>query len=771
MRYLVMVAAALLLVGTSGPASAQVTDERVTAAVDRAVAALLKAQTDKGWWSQWGIWSRNHKYAGGAEVYAMLALAYADVPLSDEKMKKGFDALLEFKMGHTYVAAARIMVIAKLMPRLGRELSERARAVMKLDVAFLLKTQLPIGGWGYPNYDYFTEPRPENRPDAWDFSNTQMAVLGLSEAMRAGEEIPREPLERVQKLYLDLQNDDGGWNYGVRGEGGPSYGSMSAAAVASLFITRDALYPGVGCPCRSGSSRGKVVAVDAAIDKGLAWLGKNFTPSYYDPAKKGEDWTLYWLYAAERTGLASGMKYFGGHDWYAEGGDWILKQQNSRTGVWGGMHTYLDCYAICFLVKGRAPILMNKLQFKGQWNNHARDLANLVRVLEKRKEQALQWQIVTAESPVAGWHDSPILYITAESALALSPDERRKLRTFTDGGGTILFEASCGNPAAKRSWEQICREVWPEFELKIVDKEHPLWSADQRIMSRMSPLFGMTDGLRTFLFVSWQDISCAWNTLSVVRDEVLFDLGGNLYAYATDRRPIRSRLAVKRNSGGTGYAEAKPSVTKAVPLAIARLKHGGDWYVGKNYSLEARTAADLSAAVPGLKIAAAEAVAAADLRADPGAVAWLTGRQNVALAEADLAAIKSFLTGGGFLLAEAAMGDPRFDAAFRTAAGQLGLQMTPVGKDDPILTGRFEGATGYAIGNVAFTFALRSQRIGKPQPELYRLSLGGKLVGLYSPLDLTFSQTGIDAFDCRGYESEDARALLANVLLTAGCRP
>lgn len=760
-----------LLAASAGPAAAQVTDEQVTAAVDRGVAALLKAQTDKGWWSEWGIWSRNRKFAGGAEVYAMLALAYADVPLTNEKMKKGFDALLEFKMGHTYVAAARIMVIAKLLPKLDRELAERARAVMKDDVNFLLKTQMPIGGWSYPNYDYFTDAKPDIRPDAWDFSNTQMAVLGLSEAIRSGIEIPREPVERVQKLYLDMQNADGGWNYGVRGEGGPSYGSMTAAAVASLFITRDYLYPGVGCPCRSGASRGKVATVDEAIEKGLAWLGKNFKPTYYDPTKKGEDWTLYWLYAAERAGLASGMKYFGGHDWYAEGAAWILKQQNSRTGVWGGMHTYLDCYAICFLVKGRSPILMNKFQFKGQWNSHSRDLANLVRVLEKRKEQALQWQIVTAESPVAGWHDSPILYITAESALDLSPEERKKLRTFTDGGGTILFEASCGNPAAKRSWEQICREVWSEFELKIVDKEHPLWTADQRIVGRLPPLFGMQDGMRTFLFVSWQDFSCAWNTLSVVRDEMLFDLGGNLYAYATDRRPIRSRLAAKRGSDGKSYAQAKPSVTKAVPLVIVRLKHGGDWYAGKNYSLESRAAADLSAAVAGLKLSAGEPVAAADLKAAPGAVAWLTGRQSVALAEADLAALKTFLAGGGFLLAEAAMGDPRFDAAFRAAAGQLGLQMTPVGKDDPVLTGKFDGAAGYAIGNVKFTFALRPQRIGKPQPELYRLSLGGKLVGLYSPLDLSYCQTGMDAFDCRGYESEDARAVLANVMIAAGCRP
>jgi hypothetical protein len=756
---------------SAGPAAAQLTDEQVTKAVDRGVAGLLKAQNDKGWWTEGGVWSRNHKYAGGAEVYAMLALAYADVPMSNPKMAKGFDALLEFKMGHTYVAAARIMVLSKLMPRLDRELKDRARAVMKDDVTFLLRTQLPNGAWSYPGYDYFTDAKPDIRADSWDFSNTQMAVLGLSEAIRAGIEIPREPIERVQKLYLDMQNDDGGWNYGVRGEDGPSYGSMTAAAVASLFITRDYLYPGLGCPCRSGASRGKAAAVDEAIDRGLAWLGKNFKPSYYDPTKKGEDWTLYWLYAAERTGLASGMKYFGSHDWYAEGGAYILKEQNTRTGVWGGMHTYLDCYAICFLVKGRAPIVMNKLQFKGPWNSHSRDLANLIRVLESHKEQPLQWQIVTLESPVAGWHDSPILYITAEGPLDFGADERKKLRTFTDEGGTILFEASCGNAAAKRSWEQTCREVWPEFELKIVDKDHPLWTADQRIVGRLPSMFGMSDGLRTFMFVSWQDISCAWNTLSVVRDETLFSLGGNLYAYATDRRPIRSRLVARRDRAADRYADAKPMLTKPAELTLTRLKHGGDWFVGGNYSLVARTAGDLSAAVTGLKLSAAEPAAVANLKTDRAAVAWLTGRQNVTLADTDVTVLRAYLAGGGFLLAEASMGDPRYDTAFRAVAGQLGLRLVAVGKDDPLFTGKFDGGAGYAVDAARFTFALRAQRIGQPLPELYRLTLDGKLVGLYSPFDLAFCQTGMDAFDCRGYEPEDARAILANALIAVALRP
>ncbi|GAG47009.1 unnamed protein product, partial [marine sediment metagenome] len=239
--------------------------------------------------------------------------------------------------------------------------------------------------------------------------------------------------QRVQDLYLLWQNEDGGWPYG-RGRLNPdrrqnSYGSMTAAAVASLFITRDYLYPGIGCPCKGGKSTGRVPQLDKAIDGGVDWLAENFAgdrhPKYSTPARR----VLYWLYACERVGLAAGLKYFGGHDWYAEGAEYLLSEQGRRSGRWG--QVYQTCWAVCFLVKGRAPILFNKLKFKGLWNNHSRDVANLARYIGNLKEQPIQWQIITLEAPVEEWHDAPILYISAESRLRLTDEHKAKLRRFT----------------------------------------------------------------------------------------------------------------------------------------------------------------------------------------------------------------------------------------------------------------------------------------------------------------------------------------------------
>jgi len=768
----------LLVALLSSPLAAQVTDEQIVVSIERGVRHLLDTQTDQGWWTpgaETPVYSR--RYVGGNEVCAMLALAYAGVSMNEPKMKKGFDALLKLEMGHTYVCALRIMVIAKVLPKLRREQAALARQVMKKDAAFLIDTQRDNGAWGYPAYEANSDPPRINRNDTWwDFSNTQIAILGLSEAARAGLEIPAATFKKAQDLYLKEQFPDGGWDYGHEFGGrnihrDSPYGSMSAAAVASLFLTRDLLYPGIGCPCRAGRSSGRVPAVDRAIDKGLEWLGQYFSAGEHPAVVAGgsarlRGWLFYWLYSCERAGLASGIKYFGTHDWYAEGARVIVRMQQ-RDGGWG--RNNLTCWAICFLVKGRAPILFNKLRFDGEWNTHPRDMANLVGYVSKQKEQPLQWQIINLEVPVAEWHDAPILYITAESKLELPEDQKRKLREFTDTGGTILFEASCGNRAAKGSWERLLAELWPEFELKRIDRDHPLWSADQKIAGRLPVLFGMSDGVRTFMIVSWSDISCAWHRLSVIREPILFELGGNFYVYATDRRPLRARLAEKRVMTRKSYTDATIRVGPHDALTVARVKHTGDWYTGRNYHLRDRLAAAV-AEWSELKLAVGDAAAPSDLKPGDVRLAWLTGRQSVGLADDELAALKAYLSGGGFLLAEALMGDVRFDAEFRALAGRLGLKMRPVGKDDPLVTGKLDLASGFDVGTVKFKFALRGARIGKLEPELYLLYLGEKPVGVYSPFDLSYCQTGMDAFDCRGYEAEDARAILTNILLLASTR-
>lgn len=755
LRLPLLAALALLVVAAQ---AAAVTDEEVDAAIEKGIAHILSFAQPDGKFSPDGkyMWVK-YAYPYGHEAIAMMALAHAKVSLKDERMRKGFEFLLTAPLEHTYTRACRVITIARLMPQLGREEGPIARKVMEQDVKWLLDIQRVDGPdegmWSYP-----TAPNGNV-----DFSNTQFAILALSEFEAAGGDLPAEPYLKAQKAFLERQRPDGGWNYGwihPKMVNDPSYDAMTAVGVASLYIIRDKLYLDAVCPCRGGQSGKRPQRIDDSILAGIRWLGKNYV------AKTGSGHNLYMHYACARVGLAAGLKHFGPHDWYREGAEHIVRLQK-KDGGWAP-HERLDhsCFALMFLLKGRAPILLNKLQFDGKWDMHPRDAAHLARYVGTVKEQDMNWQVISLDAPVDQWHDAPILYVSAESAPELTDEQKEKLRRYTDTGGTVLFEASCSNPHIVTWWRNTCKQIWPEWELRQLAKDHPLWSSDLALKGRLPLMLGISDGVRTFVLFSPKDISCQWHTYAVTQNRPLFDLGCNLYAYATDRGKLRSKLAAARTAERKEYQAATVTHGPRDTLRVRLLEHGGDWYVSHHYRpLEALAASVAARAQTTLQVG--EPIPATDEAAKQTDVFWLTGRKDIRLSAEETAALKAFLAGGGYLVAEACMGDAAFDTAFRTLAGELGLTIRAADPQGGLVTGGMTGCAAYNLGKVDFTFALRTERVGKTHAELRGLYLGDRLVGVCSPFDVSLAVAGVQAFGSRGYEPADATAVATNMILPA----
>jgi hypothetical protein len=626
---------------------------------------------------------------------------------------------------------------------------------MKRDADLLVANQGSIGGWRYT-----TPPIP---PRAIDFSNTQLCVLALSEAAKCGIEIPPEAMLRAHQRIIADQRDDGGWNYGCwttpGAEDEQSYGNMTAACVASLFLTNEFLTGGLGCPCRGGkSTRGRDIVGDS-LKRGMEWLNREFLP---DNSPKGYHY-YYWIYQAERVGIATGYRYFGEHDWYHDIYAYLLPRQN-EAGAFGNIVD--TSFAILFLVKGRAPILFNKLQYEGDWDLHAFDLKNLTGYIGQLKEQQIAWQVIQSSTPVNLWYDAPVLFVTTESAWPITDELKKKLRAYTDGGGTLLLEASCGNSAARAFWQSLVKEVWPEWELQRLDKDHPVWEADVALRGQRPNLLHLFDGIRSIIFYSPADLSCLWHTNAVTRSESVFQFGSNVAAYAGDKSPLRRRLTGSRIVAGRGMPGQTIAHGGKAEVKVGCLSHGGDWYVGRNYASWPHLAevlkeqASLALTVhPEVDPAGADDLAAFDLL-------WLKGRQGLSLGEAARSRLKDYLSGGGFLVVESVMGDKRFTEAFAAAAAEMGLALKPLAPEDGLVTGRLGGATGFDLAaRVRFSRALAIDRIGKNRAELTGLYLGDKLVGVHSPYDVLYGLTGCRAYDRLGYEPDESMAVAANLVL------
>ncbi len=152
--------------------------------------------------------------------------------------------------------------------------------------------------------------------------------------------------------------------------------------------------------------------------------------------------------------------------------------------------------------------------------------------------------------------------------------------------------------------------------------------------------------------------------------------------------------------------------------------------------------------------------------------AFLTGAKAVTLADADREALKAYLAKGGFLWAEAASGSLDFDKSFRKLAAVMGWELKLLDRTAPLMTGRFAKAVGYNVTlGVRFRHALTAQRIDRPWADLEGIYQDGKMVGVYSAIDIVIAGTPCQAFDCHGYRQEDAAAVGANILLFLTDRP
>jgi hypothetical protein len=759
-------------IGRRGPTPDEVTDEHVTRALEKGKKYLLGLQNPDGSFSHSVQWKNCYT------ALVLMTLAYMGEHPNRPYMREGINYLINLDANRAfggkegYAVPVRVMALAYLYRHLTTEQRARARQVMTSDLNRIIRGQSGTGGWRY-RFD---------RSDQ-DFSATQWVLLAMYEAGRVGIEFPKEPLLKALKYYHRGQQADGGWPYQI---GGPSYGAMTAAGLASLRIIEDLAYPASGCPCRRHRSQGGATENERRIAAALDWLSRHFAATVHPKwpfTSTNFDEVYYWLYCVERVGIACGYKHFGPHNWYREGaafllgkqqddGSWLQIEPSRREGVtnWAGGRVPDTCFAMLFLYKGRAPVLFNKLRFRGVWNPHRTDLANLTRYIQRAKEQLFHWQIVDLAAPIEEFHDAPILFISSESSPRFTSDEKAKLRRFTDTGGTILLEASCGNLRVRRWARELIENVWPEWPLEPLGAEHPVYTEPYPLKQRPE-LLGIDDGMRVIVYYASDDISCPWHMRALLSKEYLFRWGINLFTVATDQAPLRAKLADR----GVAPADRYPETPKPGPrkeLALARLKTTGDWHVGANYAPfrgladHLKETCDLALAVtePSETPVTRGGVKAANLAGAD--VAYLVGTEAFDLSAPERKALKTWLAGGKFLLAEAAAGSKDFDTAFRALAEACGWDLRPLPADHPIMTGAMGEAAGHDLtSGVRFRRVLRIPRANEDRADLVGVWAGEALVGIYSPLDLAFSMNPYEAWNLRGYEPPDARAVMTNLLV------
>ena len=720
----------LLAVGAvSGRALAQEWDDQ---AVDDAIKAARKHL-----WSRWaeGHWAepalkaggKLHREYGGRTALCLYALLAAGEKRQDARVKKTLKWLAGVRMKGTYAVALR----ANVWSLLGR--SSKYRRKLIADVAYLVNGLDERGA-----YDYIPRGRrPSGATGRYDNSNSQLAVLGVWAGARSGVEVRERYWSDVEKHWLDDQQRDGGWCYQQKGT---SYGSMSVAGLASLFICFDVLRRNDFGDCKGNAS-------NPPIEKGLAWLDEHFSP-VANP-RKGASHYYYYLYGVERVGLASGYKYFGKKDWYKLGAKALLDKQLG--GGWGGMVN--TSFALLFLARGQHPVLFNKLKYKGTWNTRPRDLANLTRWISDKFENPVNWQIIHLGVPVAEWHDAPILYVSGASAPKLSDAEIAKLRQYVLQGGVILSEAAGDKIAFTMAMKRIYARMFPEYELKRLGDDHPVYKIQFKVPAHAKSLLGISNGVRLLAIHSPRQLSLAWQTNAIKTQTSAFALGANIYFFVTDKGSLRRR-------GVTHWPKAKEFVP-AGRLKLAVVKYAGNH---QPEPLAWKRFAILMGNRHRVQVQVSEPTPPGKLDASRWPVAAMTGTTGFSFNAEDRKALAAYLTGGGTLIVDAAGGSKAFtDAARKQLAALLpGAEEGPISPSHAIFT-----KVGPVVTKAGYRRASLLGAMPPTKPRLRGIIHKGRIAVVFSRDDLTAGLLGYPCWGLRGYSPESSFEIMRNLLLYA----
>ena len=101
--------------------------------------------------------------------------------------------------------------------------------------------------------------------------------------------------------------------------------------------------------------------------------------------------------------------------------------------------------------------------------------------------------------PVEDLLQTPVLYISGSQVPHCSIDAR-KLREYIDRGGFIFAEACCGDNGFDKGFRALMDKVFdePEYRLKPLPPEHPIWSAEEQVRPSLRPnLWSVDYGCRT----------------------------------------------------------------------------------------------------------------------------------------------------------------------------------------------------------------------------------------------------------------------------------
>ena len=713
-------------------------DAAVKAAIARGVKFLWSMQRPDGSWPPY----RKNQYVTGPTAMAIYALLESGVNPQEPRMAKALAWLEKTPEQKTYCLAMRCCA----WEAADRHRLPKHKKILEADVRRIMRSTID-GSFGYN-----TDGSPGR---GGDNSTTQFGLLAMWVAGLADVKIPNRTWQLCMEHWMRTQSPQGGWDY--RGTGKGNKPTMTAAGIASMYVCVDNLMAATFVTKRAAADAFPELMT---IKKGIDRLDSTFKS--WD-----EKFGNYHMYGIERVGLACGYKYFNGIDWYKHGAARLLKTQRAD-GSWG--EVYATAFSMLFLIRGQHPVLFNKLRYDGDWNNRPRALAFLTRWMSGTIERTLNWQIVDLDMPVSDWLDAPILVITGSRAPAFTNADIAKLRTFVLKGGTIVSATEFKGRAFSTAMRSVYGQMFPDRKLKPLPRDHELYTDKVQYSLKGALKFeAVSNGFRPLIIHTDQDMPARWQGgVVTTASRPYFEGMINVARYVAG---TLGKLGKLRNRGVSPWPEEK-KVAATRTIRIARIRHGGNW--------NPEPLADKALAVKmknraGIKLAVGAPIGIAQLPRAGVRFAMMTGTDAVKFSDAEKAALRAFVAGGGTVLIDVAGGNGRYGGVkpFTRSIRDALKEIYPGRRNKPrqlAFSSPIYAMDGRKIKTVRFR---RHTHLSMKEkyPQIRAILVGGRPAVLLSELDLTASLVGYPSLVVDGYTPDWAFRIVRNIILYANRQP
>ena len=210
-----------------------------------------------------------------------------------------------------------------------------------------MTAQLVAGMGSYGGYTYELGGGTGRRGDGFDNSNSQYGLLGVWMAAEAGVEVPTSYWQTTDAFWRRVRMKDGGW---ITSRDGRERVALTPAGVASLYVAH-------------------------YLDQGQAIAAAGQEPgggSGEADRELGSDIAGFVLHVWQRAGGAGERAEVFWQEQLVSGGGGEPANTQSVDGNWdgrfeaGGGPEPCTAYALLFFVRGRNPVVFNKLQMRGR---------------------------------------------------------------------------------------------------------------------------------------------------------------------------------------------------------------------------------------------------------------------------------------------------------------------------------------------------------------------------------------------------------------------